>query len=139
MKISLSRIYWGRVIWTSILVVLLSIILNSLLVWLALSIWGKQEQILFQFTLWIPSLLSLLLTGVCAVWVARKAEREAVLHGFFVGLLVALILLIFSPSVTNFFQGTYQGRIDLLVAVLVGFVLTIAAGWFGGVLGSRGR
>jgi hypothetical protein len=74
-----------------------------------------------------------------SIWVARKGEREAPLHGFLVGLLAALILLIFSPDVTNFFQVAYREKLDLLVRALGTFVLMVAAGWLAGVLGSRRR
>ncbi len=84
-------------------------------------------------------MLAILLTGGGAVWVARKRERQAPLHGLLVGLVAALLLFILNPDLTNFLQGAFRGRLDLLVRALLTFVLMGAAGWFGGILGSRRR
>ncbi len=84
-------------------------------------------------------MLAILLTGGGGVWVARKVEREAPLHGFLAGLVAALILFIFNPDLTNFLQGVYRGRLDLLVRALGTFFLMVAAGWLGAVLVSRRR
>ncbi len=74
------------------------------------------------------SYLQLLLTVGGGVWIGRKVEKDAPLQGLLMGLIIALIFLPFSFS-------------SVLPALMtpVGFVLTIAAGWLGGVLGSRGR
>jgi hypothetical protein len=139
MKVQLARMHWGRVIGTSILIVLLAPALNLLVVLFAFHIWDRpeQEQIVSQVVFWSPSILTILLTGLCAIWVARKVERKAPLHSLLMGLVVALAFLLFEPNVTNFFRGAYRGRLDLLVVTLLTFVLTIAAGWLGGVVGSR--
>lgn len=44
-----------------------------------------------------------------------------------------------NPDVTNFFQGEFRGRLDLLVRALGTFVLMVVAGWLGGIWGNRGR
>jgi hypothetical protein len=142
MKAELSRVHWGRILLTSILVVILVIILNTVLLLLATQVWGppsQAHQIAYLVASWSTFVLQLVLTVLGAVWVARKEESGAPLHGFLVGLVVALILFIFNPALTNFLQGAYRGRLDLLVVVLGTFFLTVAAGWFGGVLGRRGR
>jgi putative membrane protein (TIGR04086 family) len=94
---------------------------------------------IYQVTSWSTSMLAILLAAGGAIWVARKGEREAPLHGFLVGLVAALILFIFNPDAPNFFQGAYRGKLELLVRALLTFVLMVAVGWLGGVLGSRGR
>ena len=142
MKAELSRVHWGRILLTSILIVILVIILNTVLLLLATQIWGppsQAHQIAYLVATWSTFVLQLVLTVVGAVWVARKEESGAPLHGFLVGLVVALILFIFNPALTNFLQGAYRGRLDLLVFVLGTFFLIVAAGWLGGVLGRRGR
>src|SRR5437588_1663744 len=141
MKAHFWQVHWGRVLLTDVLVIIIVVILNMAVLLLASSIWGPpfQTESIYQITSWSTSLLAILLTAGGAVWVARKVEREAPLHGFLVGLVAALILLIFLPDVTNFFRGAYRGRLDLLVRALGTFVLMVAAGWLGGVLGSRGR
>ena len=42
-----------------------------------------------------------------------------------------LVIILFNPSLTNFLQGTYHGRLDLLVMVLGTFFLMVgsAASW----------
>jgi len=41
---------------------------------------------------------------------------------------------LFNPDVTNFSQGTYHGRLVLLVRAVGTFFLMVAAGWLGGIL-----
>ena len=130
MKALFSDVHWGRVLLTGVLLVILDVILNTVLLLLATHIWSQrdQAQIAIQVSSWSSYILVILLTVGGAVWVARKVEREAPLHGFLVGLVVALILLILSVGFGS----------PLLMALLT-FDLNLAAGWLGGVLGSRGR
>ena len=130
MKALFSEVHWGRVLLTGILLVILDVILNTVLLLLATHIWSQpdQAQIAIQVSSWSSYILVILLTVGGAVWVARKVEREAPLHGLLVGLVVALILLILSVGFGS----------PLLMALLT-FDLNLAAGWLGGVLGSRGR
>ncbi len=141
MKAQFSYVHWGRVLLTGVLIVILVVILNTVLLVLASYVWGPlpRTELVYLVTSWSTSILAILLTAGGAVWVARKVEREAPLHGFLVGLVAALILLVFTPNLTNFFYGVYRGRLDLLLMALGTFILTVAAGWLGGVLGSRGR
>ena len=130
MKALFSDVHWGRVLLTGVLLVILDVILNTVLLLLATHIWSQpdQAQIAIQVSSWSSYILVILLTVGGAVWVARKVEREAPLHGLLVGLVVALILLILSVGFGS----------SLLMALLT-FDLNLAAGWLGGVLGSRGR
>ena len=130
MKALFSDVHWGRVLLTGVLLVILDVILNTVLLLLATHIWSQrdQAQIAIQVSSWSSYILVILLTVGGAAWVARKVEREAPLHGFLVGLFVALILLILSVGFGS----------PLLMALLT-FDLNLAAGWLGGVLGSRGR
>jgi len=130
MKALFSDVHWGRVLLTGVLLVILDVILNTVLLLLATHIWSQrdQAQIAIQVSSWSSYILVILLTVGGAAWVARKVEREAPLHGLLVGLVVALILLILSVGFGS----------PLLMALLT-FDLNLAAGWLGGVLGSRGR
>jgi|GEM_PF-2507507 hypothetical protein len=140
MKAQFPYVHWGRVLLTGVLIVILVVILTTVLFVLASNVWGPlpRTELVYLVTSGSTSLLAILLTAGGAVWVARKVEREAPLHGFLVGLVAALMLLITNPNLTNFFQGGYRGRLDLLLMALGTFVLTVAAGWLGGILGSRG-
>ena len=137
MKDLFSDVHWSLVLLTGIVVVILIVVLNTVSLLLATYMWNQpnQAQIAIQVSSWSTYILLMLLTFGGAVWVARKVEREAPLHGFLVGLVAALILFIINPDVTNFFQGAFRGRLDLLVFVVGTFFLTIAAGWLGGFLG----
>jgi putative membrane protein (TIGR04086 family) len=130
MKVQLSHLHWGRIILTGVLVFILVVILNTVLLWLVGLVWQQlyQQLIVVQYVSWSTFVLQLLFTVGGGVWIARKVEREAPLHGLLMGLVVALIFLPFS---TGF-------RTPALVE-LVSFLLTLAAGWLGGVLGRRGR
>ncbi len=97
MKALFSYVNWGRVLLTGVLVVILVVILNTVLLLLTTRVWGQpdQAQLTIQISSWITYILLLLLTFGGAVWVARKVEREAPLHGLLLGLVVALILYSF--------------------------------------------
>ncbi len=125
-----SYVHWGRVLLTSVLVVILVVILNTVLLLLATNVWGQpnQAQIAIKFSSWSTYILLLLLTFGGAVWVARKVEREARLHGLLVGLVVALILFLLS-----------RGFGSPILFALLTFVLNVAAGLVGGFLGGRWR
>lgn len=130
MKAQLSHVRWGRVLQAGILVVILDFILS-----LALGLLAIQAHIAFQVFIWGTYVLDFLLIVGGGIWVARKVERAAPLHGFLVGLIVALISFLL-----NFFSlvsGQSIGSSGLMV--LGYFVLDVAGGWLGGVLGSRGR
>jgi len=130
MKAQFSQMHWGRVLLTGVLVVILVVILNTVLLVLATHVWSQpdQAQIAMQVSAWSTYILLLLLTFGGAVWVARTVEREALLHGLLVGLVVGLILCFLS-----------LGFGSPVLRALVTFVLNMAAGFLGGVLGSRGR
>jgi putative membrane protein (TIGR04086 family) len=123
-----SHLHWGRVLLTGVLIVILVVILNTVLPVIGWVWHTTHRQLFYQIVDWITTVLALLLTGSGALWMARKVERGAALHGFLVGLVVALILFLLSLG----FKFPAQ-------VVLVTFLLTVAAGWLGGVLGSRGR
>ena len=130
MKAQFSQMHWGRVLLTGVLVVILVVILNTVLLVLATHVWSQpdQAQIAMQVSAWSTYILLLLLTFGGAVWVAHTVEREALLHGLLVGLVVGFILCFLS-----------LGFGSPVLRALVTFVLNMAAGFLGGVLGSRGR
>lgn len=130
MKAQFSQMQWGRVLLTGGLVVILVVILNTVLLVLATHVWSQpdQAQIAIQVSSWSIYILLLLLTFGGAVWIARIVEREPLLHGILVGLVVGLVLCILS-----------MGFGSPVERALVTLVLIMAAGSLGGVLGSRGR
>jgi putative membrane protein (TIGR04086 family) len=130
MKAQFSQMHWGRVLLTGILVVILVVILNSVLLMLATHVWSQtdQAQLAIQVSAWSTYILLLLLTFSGAVWVARTVEREPLLHGLLMGLVVGLILCLLSMGYGS----------PVLMALLT-LVLNMAAGYLGGVVGSRGR
>jgi putative membrane protein (TIGR04086 family) len=130
LKAQFSQMHWGRVLLTGVLVVILVVILNTVLLVLATHVWSQpdQAQISIQVSSWSTYILLLLLTFGGAVWVARTVEREALLHGLLMGLVVGLILCLLS-----------LGFGSPILRALVTFVLNMAAGYLGGLLGSRGR
>jgi putative membrane protein (TIGR04086 family) len=132
MKARLSQVHWDLVLKTGVLLYILTFILGlglSLLL-LAFLNWGHVDSHSAPqaFSL-ITALLVIAVTGYGALRVARKVERAAPLHGFLVGLVVALISLLLDLI--------FSREIDLVGLVL--YVLMVAAGLLGGVLGSRRR
>jgi putative membrane protein (TIGR04086 family) len=75
----------------------------------------------------ITACFVIVVTGYGALWVARRVERATLLHGFLVGLLVALISLVLDLL--------FIRAIELVGLAL--YVLMVAAGVLGGVLGRR--
>lgn len=132
MKAHLKQVHWGQVLLTGVGVLILVVLLNSAVALLALRIWGQQDHglIAVQVDLWSTTILDFLVITGGGIWIARKVKREAPLHGLLVGLLVALIFFLLDWG--------FSGSIGRLVPLVLGeFVLTIVAGWLGGVLGSR--
>jgi len=130
MKAHFSQMHWSRVLLTGVLVVILVVILNTVLLVLATHVWSQPDQALIamQVSAWSTYILLLLLTFGGAVWVARTGEREPLLHGLLLGVVVGLILCFLS-----------LGFGSPVLRALVTFVLIMAAGCLGGLLGSRGR
>lgn len=130
MKARLSQVHWNLVLKTAVLLYILTFVLGLGLSWLlqALLNWGHVgPQSVFQASSLITAFLTVVVTGYGALRVARKVERAALLHGFFVGLVVALISLLLDL--------VFRREIELVGLVL--YVLMVAAGSLGGVLGSR--
>ena len=130
MKAHFSQMHWSRVLLTGVLLVILDVILNTVLLVLATHVWSQpdQAQIAIQVSSWSTYILLLLLTFGGAVWVARTVGREALVHGLLMGVVVGLILCLLS-----------LGFGSPVLRALVTFVLIMAAGFLGGLLGSRGR
>src|SRR5258708_20526980 len=100
MKAEFSRVHWGRILLTSILVVILVIILNTVLSLLASQVWGppsQAHQIAYLVASWSTFVLQLVLTVGVAVWAARKLDRLAPLHGSLVPLFLSSCSSPFSP------------------------------------------
>jgi putative membrane protein (TIGR04086 family) len=127
MKVQLAHVHWSRVLFTGVEVVILVVILDAILTFLAF-----QAHIVPQVVLWSTLILSYLVTVGGGVSIARKVEREALLHGFLVGLVVALISFLLSLVFSQSFGSS-------VLVVLGDFALTVVSGWLGGVLGSRVR
>jgi putative membrane protein (TIGR04086 family) len=130
MKAQLSQVRWDLVLKTSILIYILTFILGvglSLLLPAVLN-WGHMDpESAVQAISLIGALLVIVVTGYGAWWVARKVEHAALLQGLLVGVVVALISFLLDVA--------FSMRIDPVG--LLFYALMIAAGWLGGILGSR--
>jgi putative membrane protein (TIGR04086 family) len=132
MKARLLRVRWDLVVKTAVLVYIVTFILG-----LALSVpllaflnWARLDsQSAFQASSVISAFFVFVVTGYGALRVARRVERDALLHGFLVGLLVALISLLLDVLFIRAIELVGMGL----------YVLMVAAGLLGGVLGRRGR
>jgi putative membrane protein (TIGR04086 family) len=132
MKARLARVRWVLVVKTAILVYIVTFILGLVvsLPLLALLSWARLDS---QSALLAASLTSAFfvfaVTGYGALWAARRTASAAPLHGFLVGLLVALISLLLDLL---FIRAIEPAGLGL-------YALMVAAGWLGGVVGSRRR
>ena len=132
MNTQFSQVHWGRVLLIGVLLAILILVLNLVLSFLLLAFlnWGHLDpHSAIRVFSWILAFLAILLTGYGALRVARNVESAAPLHGLLVGLVAALIYFLIGLASSR--------RFDLVA--LVPFVLMVAAGWLGGVLGSRVR
>lgn len=133
LKTRLSRAHWGLVTTVAVLIYIATFILGVALSFplLAFLNWAHVDsQSAFLATSLISTFLFVfVVTGYGAWWVARKVEREALLHGLLVGLLVALISLVLDVL--------FIRAIELVGLGL--YVLMVVAGLLGGSLGSRRR
>jgi hypothetical protein len=120
----LSKVKWMRVLLAGVAVpVVANLVLAVVVVVVSDPTFGfgtRAQELAGQAGAWLMPALTVLLTAFAAAWVARTVEESAAtLHGLLVGVIVAAISLAFS----NPFSLT----------TLALFVLTVAAGWSGGL------
>jgi putative membrane protein (TIGR04086 family) len=130
MKAQLSQVRWDLVLKTSILIYILTFIFGvglSLLLPAVLNWVHMDPQSAVQAISLIGALLVIVVTGYGAWWAARKVEYAALLQGLLVGVVVALISFLLDVA--------FSMRIDPVG--LAFYALMVAAGWLGGILGSR--
>ena len=130
MKAQLSLLRWDLVLKTAVLIYILTFILGvgwSLLLPPVLN-WSRVDpQSAVQTVALITPLLVIVVTGYGAWRVARKVEHAALLQGFLVGVVVAVLSFLLDVA--------FSMRIDAVGLVL--YALMVAAGLLGGILGSR--
>jgi putative membrane protein (TIGR04086 family) len=132
MKARLSRVHWYLVVKTAVLVYIVTLILGVALSFPLLAVlnWSRLDsQSAFQVSSLITAFFVVVVTGYGALWVARRVEHAALLHGFLVGLVVAFLSLLLDVLFIRAIQ----------LAGLGFYVLMVVAGLLGGVLGSRRR
>ena len=131
MKQKITDLNWPRILIASVLVIIVDIGLIALIVTgyafkLGFVAHGAPDQVrIGEFAarvgpLWGP-ILGIFLTFVGAAWVARKVVASPVVNGVAVGVVLAVVALVFDQAI-NF-------------ATLGAFVLTVIAGWLGGLFG----
>jgi putative membrane protein (TIGR04086 family) len=132
MKARLSQVQWDLVLKTAVVIYVVTFILGLALSFPLLAVldWAHlNSQSAFQVSSLISALLVIVVTGYGALWVARRVEGAALLHGTLVGLVVALL---------SFLLDVLFIRAIEWVGLLL-YALMAAAGLLGGVLGSRSR
>jgi hypothetical protein len=133
--IQLASIRWVRVIVTAGVVSLISFILLFGLVTGYATVLGFQargapdpaliSQFADQVAPWAGPIILMLVTLTAGAWLGRREGAAGPLNGLVVGGLAGLLNLVIGFS--------------LSLGGLAAFVLTAAAGWLGGWLGSRRR
>jgi putative membrane protein (TIGR04086 family) len=123
-------VQWALVLWTAVLLYVVTFILGLVLSFLWLAFLGATHASdgtgVEAFSL-ITALLVVIVTGYGAWRVARRVGHEVVLHGFLVGLVVAVLSFLLDVLFSHQVQP-----VGLLV-----YALMVTAGWLGGVLASR--
>ena len=125
----LSQIRWWRITWTALAVYGASFIIVFLIVtayasYLAFQVRGAPDQTMIQqfanqYAPWLGAITVVLFTLLGARWLASFVRMDVQLHGLVLGVIVALVNLIFEGV------GAFS-LTSLLTAVLV-----IGAGWLG--------
>lgn len=123
---------WGRIVLVGIAVPAAALLLITLVVTgyaftLAFAARGAPDQArLGQFAEYLGrsywSILVMLATGPATRWAARKIPTSRALHGALIGAVAGVGFLLAHPT---------------SVRAMVEFVLTVAAGGFGGALAAR--
>jgi hypothetical protein len=130
-----ATIRWVRVIVTAIVVSIISFVLLFALVTAYAAVLGFQargapdpaliRQFANQVGPWAGPIILIFVTLVATARLGRREGAAGPLNGLAVGVLAGLLNLLIGFS--------------LSLGDLAAFVLTAAAGWLGGWLGSRGR
>jgi hypothetical protein len=125
----LSQIRWGRVTWTALTVYGASFILVFLIVtayafYLAFQVRGAPDVTMIQafanqYAPWLGVISLVLFTLLGARWLASFVRTDVQLHGLVLGLLIALVNLIFES------MGAFS------LSSLLTTVLIVGAGWLG--------
>jgi putative membrane protein (TIGR04086 family) len=129
MRARLAQVRWALILKTSVLVYLVTLVLGLAVSFPLLAVLDRgrlDSSRAFQISLLITAFLVIVVTGYGALWVARSVERAALLHGFLVGLVVALLSCVLDLL--------FHRAIELTGLIL--YVLMLAAGILGGVWGS---
>ncbi len=131
----LSQLRWWRVLWTALVVygasfVLVFLIVTAYASYLAFQARGAPDQTMImefanQYAPWLGAITLVLFTLLGARWLASFVRTDVQLHGLVLGVIVALVNLIFEGV------GAFS-LTSLLTAVLV-----IGAGWLGGQWAAR--
>ena len=128
MRARLAQVRWALVLKTAVLLYLVTLILGLAVSFPLLAFlgwWRLDSSRAIQVSFLITAFLVFAVTGYGALWVARKVERAPLLHGFLVGLVVALL---------SFLLDLLFRRAIELTGLALYFVM-IAAGALGGALG----
>ena len=124
---------WGRIVLVGLAVpaavlLLITLVATGYAFTLAFEVRGAPDQIrIGQFaghlgrSYW--SVLAILATIPAAFWSARRLPASRALHGALIGVVVAGVGFLLGFAIS--------------VRTIVAFVLTVAAGWLGGVLAAR--
>jgi putative membrane protein (TIGR04086 family) len=129
MRARLAQVRWALILTTSALVYLVTLILGLAVSSPLLGVLDSgrlDSSRASQVSFLITAFLVFVVTGYGALWIARRVERAALLHGFLVGLVVALLSFLLDLL--------FRRAIELTGLIL--YVLMIAAGVLGGVWGS---
>ena len=124
---------WGRIVLAGIAVPVTALLLVTLVTTgyaftLAFAAHGAPDQArIGQFAAYLGrsywGILQILLTVPAAAWAIRKVQTSHQLHGVLIGLVVAA---------TGFMMS-----VTISVRTIAVFVLTVGAGWLGGVMAAR--
>jgi hypothetical protein len=131
----LSQIRWWRVLWTALAVygaglVLVFLIITIYAGYLGFQVRGMPDQTMIQefanqYAPWLGVFSLMLFTLLGARWLAGFVRTNVELHGLVLGVLVALVNLIFEG------MGAFSLS-SLLITVLI-----VGAGWLGSRLSAQ--
>jgi hypothetical protein len=130
-KAGLSRVRWGLVLAAAIVLYVVTFILGIALTVPLLALLDRanlSSDSATQVTSWLGGLLVVVVTGYGALWVARRVEGAPLLHGFLVGLVVAILSLLLDVLFR-----------PLTPVGLVLYALMVSGGLLGGAQVSRAR
>lgn len=132
MRAGLAQAHWPLILIASVAIYIVTLLLGIVMSFPVLAFLNSgrlDSSSASRVSFVLTAALVIIVTGYGSLLVARRVEHAAMLHGFLVGLVVAVLSLAL--------DWLFRGMLEPTGLIL--YALMVASGALGGVLGSRRR